>query len=226
MINPFVSSQSLAEWAKNILVKRDVDSLARWRMLEHWMQPELYRAAELGNAGSWRHLGEGEQPYYTAQPRKTSAFEVKWIDLVFAQPNLEKPKQIIWFELKHIGRSQERLKTNAADLGNDTAALYTLDPVKTRDVWLNPPTSVKNASKVELWNRYGPGIATAEHYFAQVVLVQKRLVDVNGNDALIKNAWLKAFERRTNLNPSNHGLHIARADTAAFSLFALVGRHA
>jgi len=44
-----------------------------WRMLEYWLQVELYRAVENGAATTWRHLGEYEQPYFT----DLSAFRIK-----------------------------------------------------------------------------------------------------------------------------------------------------
>ena len=107
-------------------------------MLEYWMQVEIYHAVEKGQAGNWRHLGYYEQPYYTSTPLSGSKTNIKWVDLVFVSPNLEKPKRIIWIELKDLGRSTDRIISNAKVLGHDLAALYHLNTVETKRVWMTP----------------------------------------------------------------------------------------
>jgi hypothetical protein len=103
--DPFSSSKALSEWGSRILSKQGIDEIAHWRMIEYWMQVELFRAVESNHCGAWRHLGAFEQPYYTYIPRSGSKYNVKWIDLVFAEPKLNEPERIVWIELKDIGRS-------------------------------------------------------------------------------------------------------------------------
>jgi len=44
--SPISSSAEIAEWAAEVLSARGIDEVATWRMLEYWLQVELYRAGE------------------------------------------------------------------------------------------------------------------------------------------------------------------------------------
>ena len=117
---PLQNSRALAAWAASVITAAGkIFEVAQWRMLEYWMQVELYRAVQSGYAGKWKHLGDHEQPYFTMLPRTGSKYNTKWVDLVFAEPSLKQPRQIVWIELKDIGRSQHRLQANASGLGQD-----------------------------------------------------------------------------------------------------------
>jgi len=222
---PFNTSKQLADWTTRILTERDIDCLIDWRMLEQWMQTEIFRAIDTDTGNPWRHFGYGEQPYCCDMPKSLSKpTSVPRIDLVFAQPEFELPQQIIWFELKHIGRSQETLQTNANNLGADLIALYSINPAKTKELWLNPPGHVVNANKTEFWKKHAHGIERAEHFYAQVVLIQKDLADLPGNETLVRNRWLTSFENRGKITSRQHDISIERADTQRFTIFALVGR--
>ncbi len=100
-------------------------------MLEYWMQVEFYSAIESDSACPWNYFGEYEQPYFTQTPKPGSKHKIKWIDLVFAEPIKKNPKQIVWVELKDIGRSEHTVMANAYGIGIDLAALFTIEPAKT-----------------------------------------------------------------------------------------------
>ena len=127
--DPFSSSKILAEWSSQVLIQQGIDQISNWRMVEYWMQVELYRAIEQDNASQWRHFGDFEQPYYTAILRSGSKYNVKWVDLVFAKPELKHPEQILWVELKDIGRSSHTVVANSRGLGQDLSALNSV-PLK------------------------------------------------------------------------------------------------
>jgi hypothetical protein len=121
-------------------------------MLEYWMQVELYRAAETGNAGAWKYLGEYEQPYYTTIPRSGCKSNTKWVDMVLAEPLLQSPRRIAWIELKDVGRSKLTLAANLKGVGHDLAALYTLLPQKTKEIWLNPLPHAIDRGRLDEWS--------------------------------------------------------------------------
>jgi len=183
------------------------------------MQGELYRSLEKGTAGIWKHLGEHEQPYYTTLPRSGSKYNTKWVDLVLAEPSLERPARIVWVELKDIGRSEHRLMANASGLGQDLAALYRLDPRLTQDLWLRPPPHIVDIGRKTEWDRLADGIVSAEHVIAQLVLVPEMFTGDEHKAVLIQN-WLNAFKSRTGV--SFEAEKIARAQAGEFSIYATV----
>lgn len=222
MPDPFSSSQALADWAVSILTEKGIDQISTWRMLEYWVQVELYRAIQAGAAGSWRHVGEYEQPYHTVLPRPGSKSKTKWIDLVVAEPVPENPRRITWIELKDIGRSQHTLKSNARGLGYDLAAVFTINPSLTRKIWENPGIYDIDRGRLSEWQRLAPGLEKAVHLCAQIVLVPHYYLENSGDKELI-DVWLKTFRsciKHLGLDPS---MVIARQHTQNFILFALVG---
>ena len=66
--DPFSSSKALSEWSSRILSAQGIDQIAHWRMIEYWIQVELFRAVESNHGGAWRHFGTFERPYYTISP--------------------------------------------------------------------------------------------------------------------------------------------------------------
>ncbi len=219
--NPMSSSTKLAEWTAKVLSARGIDDVATWRMLEYWLQVELYRAVEAGAAPPWRHLGEYEQPYFTGQPNSGSKTNTKWIDLVFAVPPLNSPNRIVWVELKDGGRSAHTLVSNSKSLGYDLAALWSLCPIETQQMWLNPPPHIIDRGRLSEWSDYGPGLQKAKHLIAQIVLVPKSALQFVSADEL-ENLWLSAFEQRTKSKRAEVGIVISRAETKSFTIHALI----
>lgn len=219
--DPFSSPSVLAAWTAGLLSGRGIDEVAKWRMLEYWLQVELYRAVEAGAAGAWRHLGDYEQPYSTDQPRSGSKTNTKWVDLVLAEPALDAPDRITWIELKDVGRSADTLEANAKGLGQDLAALWSLRPLETQQIWLNPPPHVIDAGRLPEWKAYAPGLLKAKHLIGQIVIVPKSAQNSISADVMEK-MWLDAFEQRTKSKHTKVGVVIGRADTRSFTIHALV----
>lgn len=115
------------------------------------------------------------------------------MDLVLAEPSLEKPERIVWMELKDIGRSDHTLMINAKGLGQDLAALWSLRPVQTRDTWLNPPPHVVDRGRIPEWQRFAPLLTSAKYLISQVVIVLTTLDGVFTSDGFEK-LWLQSFE--------------------------------
>ena len=215
--DPFESPKTLAKWAADVIMNAGIAEVSRWRMLEYWMQVELYRSVQNGTAGGWKHLGDHEQPYYTTLPRSGSKYNTKWVDLVLAEHSLRHPNRIVWAELKDIGRSEHRVRANASGLGQDLAALFKLDPQKTQDLWLHPPAHVIDIGRKPEWDRFAQGLVSANHTIAQIVLVPKLFTGEKHENVLIEN-WLKTFKFRTNSNIEAE--QIAQADAGDFSIYA------
>jgi hypothetical protein len=220
-IDPFESSESLANWVGRQLDAKTISAVANWRMLEYWLQVELYRSAMLGEAGPWRHLGDYEQPYYTESPRSGSKYKTKWVDLVFAEPNLMNPERIVWVELKDVGRSSDRIEANLKGIGQDLAALYQLNPTKTKELWTDPPPHVVDRGRFDEWGRYSGGITGARHLISQVVIIPRALAKDVGDERIV-DIWLRAFEARVNGPQITQDLDIHRFDGERFATFGTV----
>lgn len=221
MNDPFSSSADIAAWAAGVLSARGIDEVASWRMLEYWVQVELYRAIEAGAAGIWRSLGEYEQPYFTDHPNSGSKTKTKWVDLVIAEPDLKSPNRIIWIELKDVGRSEHRIVANARGLGNDLAALWLLRPEQTQQTWLNPPSHVIDRGRLQEWNTYGPGLSNTRHLIAQIVIVPLSAWKFMPPDEM-EGIWRDQFKQRTKINSYEAGVVIARGETGLFAVHALI----
>jgi hypothetical protein len=218
--NPFSDSNTLSDWVVNVLRRKQIDRIAKWRMLEYWMQVELYSAVEYDPECSWSYLGEYEQPYFTQIPRPGSKHKTKWIDLVFVKPSLEKPEQIVWIELKDLGRSEHTLMTNAYGVGLDLAALFTIDPLKTCEIWKNPPMHVVDKGRSSEWKELSEGIEQAKQLIAQIVIAPRHLLNANGLEEQIVKKWLTTFQNR--INAPKHKVDIADRLTDKFKVFAIV----
>jgi len=219
--DPFENSETLSAWTSDVLVQRGIQEVAKWRMLEYWMQVELYRAVEAGHAGGWRYLGEYEQPYYTKIPRSGRKYNTKWVDMVLAELNLDSPGRVVWIELKDVGRSEHTLEPNLKGLGRDLAALYTLNPIKTKEIWMNPPPHAVDKGRQEEWNFCASALDVDDHLIAQIVIVPQVMVNEVGGQFVSHN-WLDSFEKRATVESTKHGIHIAQTDRGGFSTFALV----
>ena len=217
----FNSSVALSVWSANTLQRRGIDEVARWRMLEYWMQVELYRAVQDGDAGAWRHVGDFEHPYYTEHPARGSKLKTKYIDLVLAEPCPSAPARVVWVELKDLGRSHTTLSTNAKGLGHDLAALWALSPSRTKELWLSPLPHTIDRGRFEEWRQFGPGIASGQHLIAQITLCHKGLLS-NVADVEVKSQWLDAFQYRSGSGDWGGAYEIATAETEQFVVFALV----
>ena len=216
-MDPFYDSQSLASWAADALAKQGIDELARWRMLEYWAQVELFRALERGQADGWRHLGDFEQPYFTHAPLSGSKTNYKWADLVCAKQGTPALERIAWVELKDLGRNPQTLANNARGVGQDLAALFEIDPEQTRLAWEHPPDDVVDQGRTSQWAEFAPGLSSASHIVAQVVLIDKEPLRLLGDEALL-GAWSDSFRARVGAGFPK----IARWDTDRFVIFATV----
>ena len=191
-------------------------------MLEYWIQVELFRAIESGVAGSWRHVGEYEQPYYTRVPRPGTKTNIKWVDLLLAEPTLVRPSRVAWVELKDLGRNEHTAEANTRGLAYDLAALWGIDLEKTVQVWLDPPEHVIDAGRTEEWKSLASGLGHAMHLVSQVVLADKHLLRSVG-EGLTEQRWLEAFRRRVGAQDSPP-VSIGRCDTACFTVLSVVVR--
>lgn len=224
-MDPFTDSQQLANWTASILVARHLDEVANWRMVEYWIQVELFRAVQSGSAPDWHHIGDFEHPYYTGLPKSGSKTNTKWIDLVFSRPNPKTPETVVWCELKDLGRSRATAKSNAKGLGIDLAALWALDPIKTKELWLNPPAHSKDRGRLLEWNQSGNGLAKAKHMISQIALCHKSLCAEMAVE-LMKELWLSSFASRTGVSLPSNSYSIATSETGKFVVFGLVGEPA
>ena len=205
-------------------MRQGLDEIANWQMLEYWMQVELYRAIQSDRAGPWRHIGDYEHPYHTEMPLSRSKTKTKWIDLVLAEPSVETPESVVWIELKDIGRNAANTLKKVKDLGEDLAALWSLDPQITKTYWLKPHTSVVSKDRFDKeWSRYGHGLDCKKHLISQIVLCYRELSEkVSLNE--IKNQWIQSFEKKTKSTLPAIPLEIKYAETSKFHVYALVGR--
>ena len=224
-MDPFADSQQLADWTTSTLVARHLDQIANWRMVEYWIQVELFRAIQSGGAPDWHHIGDFEHPYHTDLPKSGSKTNTKWIDLVFSNPNPQKPEKVVWCELKDLGRSRDTAKNNAKGLGNDLAALWALDPLKTMELWLNPPPHSMDRGRLQEWNRSGNGLAKARHLILQIALCHKSLCAEIAIET-IKDLWMNTFALKTGASISADSYSIATSETERFIVFCLVGKPA
>ncbi|OGQ77811.1 MAG: hypothetical protein A3F90_19290 [Deltaproteobacteria bacterium RIFCSPLOWO2_12_FULL_60_19] len=220
--DPFGSSVALARWVAGILRAQGIDYISKWRMLEYWMQVELYRAVNDNKAGAWRHVGDHEQPYYTQTPRSDRKSNVKWVDLLLAQPDPKSSKKIVWVELKDVGRNEHTLKANSVGIGQDLAALYKLNRSDSKALWLDPQASRVDRGRVAEWKEYAAALDCDDHFIAQIVLVPRGLAERNAE--MVVALWLRTFERRVQVSPQSHNISIERSDTDEFAIFALVSR--
>ena len=220
-VDPITSSHALAEWTARVLSDRDIDDVAMWRMLEYWLQVELYRAVENGAAATWRHLGEYEQPYFTDFPRSGSKTNTKWVDLVLAEPSLDKPSRIVWIELKDMGRSAHTVLANAKGLGHDLASLWSLRPLETQQIWLDPPAHVIDRGRLQEWEKYAFGLLKARHFISQIVIVPNWAINNTSIDDIEK-IWIGTFEQRTQSTNADIGIDISRAETRLFTVYAMI----
>jgi hypothetical protein len=110
---------------------------------------------------------------------------------------------------------------NARGLGNDLAALWSLRPIETQQMWLNPPPHVIDRGRLSEWNLYGPGLQNAKHLIAQIVLVHKSVRQLISADEM-EHLWLSQFEQRTKSKRSEVGIVISRAETNSFTIHALI----
>lgn len=220
--DPFANSSTLARWVANILSAKGIDQINKWRMVEYWMQVELYRAVEDGKAGTWRYLGEHEQPYWTNAPLPRSKSNIKWVDLLLAEPS-DRAQRIIWVELKDIGRNQNTLDNNLTGVGLDLAALYKINIPETRKLWRGPHGVAVDRGRLEEWQYCAPALDCDAHLIAQIVVVSKKLLDVEKEDShSITDKWLTTFEKRVEIQRTEHSIQVARSDTVGFAIFGLV----
>lgn len=216
----FPTSQSFSSWAADILSEAGVDKISEWTMLEYWVQVELYRAIQSGKAGKWRHVGEGEPPYFTSFPRGRKIMWC-WADLLIAEPDVYSPQRVIWIELKDLGRSPERLLPNARMAGRDLAALVGLDVRKTADGWKSPSLDIMNKGQVSEWKHCEQGLRKAVHFLAQLVIASKDLIKENREKEIVS-AWLDTFHNRIKKFSYPTKPDIVRSETDKMAIFAMV----
>jgi hypothetical protein len=219
--DPFSNSENLASWTAKHLSKCGIDEVADWRMLEYWFQVEIFRLTQQGLAGSWRHVGHYEQPYHTEQPRSGSKTKIKWIDLVLAKPEPENPDAVVWVELKDIGRSKTTTANNAKGLGHDLAALWALNPTKTKELWLNPQQHSMDRGRLNEWNKFGPNIDHGKQLIGQIVIGPKSVEGGMGPEEIIE-IWLRSFFQRAAGTAPAQVPEIKYKDTGKFNVYGLV----
>ena len=221
--DPFASAEDLAPWAAEVLQTRGIDAIADWRMLEYWVQVELYRAVQLNQAGTWRHLGDYEQPCVTRIPRAKS--ETKWVDLVLARERDARVERLFWLELKDLGRNPQTADINALGLGKDLAALWGIDKPATIEQWRKPPARAVDRGRLHHWSQLAESTLGADWWIGQVVIVPKQRFE-SVTEQNIQEPWLTEFElrvkRKRGAAPSRPV--IARAMTDAFRVYAVVER--
>ena len=220
---PFASAAQLATWSAEILQSRGIDAIADWRMLEYWMQVELFRAVRLKKAAEWRHLGDYEQPYVTRIPGAKS--ETKWVDLLFGREIGGVLDRLLWIELKDIGRDARTVAANARGVGRDLAALWSIDKVATLEQWRTPPPRAVDRGRLEQWQELAGTTASADWWIGQVVLVPMRGFE-SVTDTQVQRPWLEEFENRVKRSAGVAPPRpvIARAETREFIVYALVER--
>ncbi len=186
MIEPFDDSSNLAFWSASKLSMAGVDELARWRMLEYWMQVELFQAIETCEGLS--HAGCYEQPYFTKYSRTTSKTNYKWIDLL-----IQSEREMCWVELKDLGRSSLRVKENSKGLGFDLAALTGVEIEKTVNGLIDPPPHIIDKARLKEWAELAEKVSKVNHSIAQIVMAPKSITDVGS----ILEWWSDSYTRRT-----------------------------
>jgi hypothetical protein len=217
--DPFSSAKDLALWVASVLQARGVDAIADWRMLEYWMQTELFRALRLKKAAGWRHLGDYEQPYFTRIPRAKS--ETKWVDLLVGHERDVALDRIIWIELKDLGRNTRTVEANAAGLGKDLAALWGISKDGTLNQWRKPPARAVDRGRQEAWKMLADTTEHADWWFGQIVLMPRQgFESITHNH--IQDLWIGEFETRVKMKVLRPVIGLA--ETRAFKVYALVGQ--
>jgi len=154
-------------------------------------------------------------------PRSGSKTNTKWVDLVLAEPSLDNPSRIVWIELKDMGRSAHTVIANAKGLGHDLAALWSLRPLETQQMWLDPPAHVTDRGRLQEWEKFASGLLKAQHFISQIVIVPNAAnSNISVND--IEKIWIGVFEQRTQSTNADVGLDISRAETRSFTVYALI----
>ena len=221
--DPFLNSETLALWAAKHLGERGIDEVADWRMLEYWFQVEIFRLTQLGLAGAWCHVGHYEQPYHTELPHSGSKTKTKWIDLILARPVPENPDAVIWVELKDIGRSKTTTANNAKGLGHDLAALWALNPTKTKELWLNPLPHSIDRGRLDEWNKFGPNLDRGKQFIAQIVIGPKSVEGVMGPEEIIE-IWSRTFLQRAGSTAPANAPEINHKETSRFNVYGLIAK--
>jgi hypothetical protein len=211
------SSKETAEWACEILTKQGIDERADWRMLEYWFQVELFHAFQSESVQGWVHYGTYEHPYFTHAPLSGSKSNFKWVDLLCATPSVAAPRQLVWLELKDVGRNPDRVNANVWALGKDLIALYEIDPTETAKAWRNPPDWVKDAGRTEEWSTLADGLEKSKFSVGQIVLAEKNLLYQYGEDRF-ENRWKDSWHSSVD----GHDVNIERSDTEKFAVFSII----
>ncbi len=109
----------------------------------------------------------------------------------------------------------------AQGLGHDLAALWSLRPLETQQLWFNPPAHVFDHGPLQEWKKYAPGLLKAQHFISQIVIVPKAAIS-NISIGDIEKFWIGAFEKRTQITSDDVGFDISRAQTMSFTVYALI----
>lgn len=211
------SSKETADWASATLTKQGIDNRADWRMLEYWFQVELFHALQSESVPGWVHYGTYEHPYFTHAPLSGSKSNFKWVDLLCATPSVAAPRQLVWLELKDVGRNPDRLNVNVWALGKDLIALYEIDPTETAKAWRNPPDWVKDAGRTEEWSTLADGLEKSKFCIGQIVVAEKNLLYQYGEDRF-ENRWKDSWHSAVD----GHDVNIERSDTEKFAVFSII----
>lgn len=223
-VGAFASGQDLARWTAGILQARGIDAIADWRMLEYWMNVELYGAVQAGAAGDWRHLGFYEQPYKTRFKIPGRKSSTKWIDLLVAWPSPSAPEHVLWIELKDLGRNPKTVKANAGGLGKDLAALWGIERQPTLAQFRKQESLAVDRGRGDEWLNLAQCLESAHWWFGQIVIARRDVcedacVDVEG-------LWITAFEKRLKDNEPPklppRSPRIIRESTSRFDVYVLV----
>lgn len=156
-------------WIKSVLHERRVSEVISWRMLEYWLQVELFRSLNRLIFDDFKAEGTYEIPYVTSySPRNREKIGVKWSDLLAIN---RKESLAIWFELKDLGRSVNRLEYNAKGVGKDLVSLYKLSWKETLNELRNPRVTSKDVNRKEEFLKVADDLEQCRHMLGIVVVI-------------------------------------------------------
>ena len=77
--------------------------------------------------------------------------------------------------------------------GYDLAALWSLRPLETQQMWLDPPAHVIDRGRLQEWEKYAPGLLKARHFISQIVIVPNGAINNISIDDIEK-IWFGALQ--------------------------------
>ena len=106
-------------------------------------------------------------------------------------------------------------------MGHDLAALWALNPTKTKELWLNPLPHSIDRGRLNEWNKFGPNLEHGEHFIAQIVIGPKSVEGGMEPEEIIE-TWSRSFLQRTAGTAPAQAPEIKFKDTEKFNVYGLV----